>query len=161
MLTWNKFLVYGFSSHISLFYIIGNKLLSCLNKMVIRWTQAPSAWGHYFLLYLLLTFRSFSWARPHNRCRWLKLDKMLYITATMVSYCLSISVSCSRKCSASIPAEELQPGLLLNMNTSRISGLYPDWPEPSLCDCVRNVYAFLSFCFLFCFVMFFASSFLL
>jgi hypothetical protein len=36
MLTWNKFLVYGFSSHISLFYIIGNKLLSCLNKMVIR-----------------------------------------------------------------------------------------------------------------------------
>jgi hypothetical protein len=70
----------------------------------------------------------------------------------MVSYCLSIFVSCSRKCSASIPAEELQPGLLLNMNTSKISGLYPDWPEPSLCDCVRNMYAFFSFVLL-CFLL--------
>ena len=35
-------------------------------------------------------------------------------------------VSCSRKCSAMTPAEELQPGVLLSMNTSKISDLCPD-----------------------------------
>ena len=84
--------------------------------------KAPSAWGHF------ICFRHLEASHGLNHIITddTQMDTMLYITSTMFSYWISISVPCSRKCSASIPAEELQPGVLLSMNTSKILGLYPD-----------------------------------
>lgn len=50
---------------------------------------------------------------------------MVCTTATIFSSCLIILVSCSRKCSAWIPAEESRPETLLSTNTSEVSELHP------------------------------------